>query len=661
MGPQGRCFGAPWAWRIGEQSIPDTWRLLDVMGEMEGDANGGAGLRFSLRFDPMRAGVDPSLVSVRLSALISRLLGWRRPQGSVMVAAAVAVYFAALLVSDQQPRRPRRRRLATSAVDRPNSAAARPRALPAPGDGLRIVSCNDEYSENVIHGASIGAGDKEPVIVARVQTMPPQVAAGSASTDGESEKEREEVDRFKDLWLSLVEREERLELRMMDLDDLREQEATVRELENRVGVAAVESRLLELKVSSLGEENEKLKAQASELDAVRDQLGRAKEKLRLLKERLQVEREEAQHEAAALRERVMELGKNGEDREKELAAEAASLRKANAELKEENRELAQMLQDAEQVSSTVSLVHEEDVVDEANYLRETNERLTRQIEQLHSDHCAHVEELVYLKWVNACLRHDLRGNDHHPSSAQQDQDGAGAGMSSAMELSKSMSYRSSEKAKELMLQYGNLVLDPALFSPLNESLYGDGEDHQRRRAQNEPGRSPGVPATGAAAAAAEKRAGHGKLKFLKNIKKLLASRKRGHGHDRNSIKAPNDEHVEKALRWLSSSHDALGGDSSYESTPLSSCDRTPLSSVTTVESRARARGGETAAEPAVAGPDAEAQLVRSKSDVGASFGREGSRYHALRLDRPAGVGPDAFHAPEKMRRYSRSCEAPDHP
>lgn len=511
----------------------------------------------------------------------------------------------------------------------------------------------------MIHGASIGAGDDEPVLVARVQTMPPHVAAGSASSDGESEKkqseikEREEIERFKELWLSLVEREQRLELQLMDLDDLREQEATVRELENRLGVAAVEARHLELKVLSLREENERLKEHTSELDVVRAQLGRAKEKVRSLKERVQVEREEAQREAAALRERVKELEKNDEEREKALAAEAASLRKANAVLQEENRELARRLQDAEQVATSVSLVHEEDNGDEASYLRETNERLTRQIEQLHSDHCAHVEELVYLKWVNACLRHDLRGNDHQSSSAQQEQDGAGAGMSSAMELSKSMSYRSSEKAKELMLRYGNLGLDPSLLSPLNESLYGDGEDRQRRGGHDEPERSPGVSAT-TAASAPEKRAGHGKLKFLKNIKKLLASSKKGqgHGHDRKSIKVPNDEHVEKALRWLSSSHDAFGGDSSYESTPLSSCERTPLSSVTTRDSRAHARGGETAAEPAVAGLPAEAQLLRSKSDVGASFGREGSRYHALRPDRPAGVGQDGFYAPEKMRRYS---------
>jgi hypothetical protein len=107
--------------------MPDTWSLLDVMGEMEEGGIGGAGLRFFLRFDPMRTGFDRTLVSLPASALISRLLGWTensgqgRPQGSAVVAAAVAVYFSALFVSDQQHRRPRRRRLAASAVDRPNS------------------------------------------------------------------------------------------------------------------------------------------------------------------------------------------------------------------------------------------------------------------------------------------------------------------------------------------------------------------------------------------------------------------------------------------------------------------------------------------------------------------------------------------------------------
>ncbi|KAF7040841.1 hypothetical protein CFC21_050715 [Triticum aestivum] len=600
MGP----LQAFWAWRTGEQSMPNIWRSLDAMDDQEG------GLIFSVQFDPMRAGFDPTLISFPVPSLISRLLGWSnnsgqgRPQGSVMVvAAAVALYVAVLFVSGQQPRR---RRLAASAAARPTSAVRlRPRALPlpAPDSGLlRILSWNNhQYLENVVHSASIGARDDEPVPVARVQSMPPDVAGATSALEtkhGQLVKE-EEVERFKELWLSLVEREQRLELRLMHLDGLREQ------LEHRVSVAAVETWILKLNALLLHEENERLKTQAAELEAVRAQLRRANEKLRALKERVQVERVESQREAAMLRDKVMDLELTGGRRERAFAAEAATLWKAKAGLEEENRELALRLQHAEQVSSsvTVSLVHEDDIVDEANYLREANDRLTRQIEQLRSDHCVHVEELVYLKWVNACLRHEIRGRDHHPSSAQQDQDGDGRAMTSAMDLSKSMSYRSSEKAKELMLRYGSLGLggyDPALFSPLNETTDRDGKNHQLRFGDHdEPWRSPVMPP--AVAATPKNPAGHGKLKFVRNIKKLLASRRRSQGHNHKSEK--------KAMRWLSSSsHDALSGDSSYESTPLSSCQRTRLSSVTTVDLDARARGGEAAAEvPVASRPEADTQ------------------------------------------------------
>lgn len=329
------------------------------------------------------------------------------------------------------------------------------------------------------------------------------------------------------------------------------------------------------------------------------------------------------------------------------------------------------------------------VDEETAYLRESNERLTRQIEQLRNDHCAHVEELVYLKWVNACLRHELlRDHDGHPTVAEQQDHSAdnrrvgSRDLSSALELSKSMSFRSSERAKQLMLRYGHPGLDgldPALFSPLHESSV-DGDGYERSPASNyEPQRSPyarsGTTATAAAspAAAPGKKAGPRKLKLLGNIKKLLPGGKRSHssrhGNDhagrdgRNKAPAPRDEYLEKAMQWLST-HDVLDGDHSYESTPLSSCDRTPLSSVTTnttVDSRALGGGGggghsecgETAARA-----EAEPILARSKSDAGGAYGREGSRYHAPRPDHPASEadGPDGFRAPEKREARRRSEE-----
>ncbi|KAF0916302.1 hypothetical protein E2562_005905 [Oryza meyeriana var. granulata] len=716
MGPSPPPQGPWWSWGIGEQGMHSIWWLE----RMEEKNNGGDDLRFFLQFDPGKLGLDRTLLDFPVSALLSHLLGWSKSSSSssqgamaegggetaagvAVLASAFAVYLVSMYASDhRQVRRPRRRRRLAGL----NSAATRPRALPIPDDGLRILSSNEDSLENVIHGASVGAGDDEPDIVARVVMTPTDDMTAGANADGggeterddRSEKEREEVERLKELWLSLMEREQRLQLRLAELDQLREQEVNVRELERRVGAAAVEARLLELKAASLQEENRRLEAQASELDAVRGKLARTKEKLRELRSRVEREHEAAEREAAALRDKVSELEKSGEERkramaaeaaalrervaelekdgeeresalaaeaeavrrrmteleknveerERALAAEAAALRTANAGLEKENLELALRLHEAEQTASTVNLVLEEDVVKEANFLRETNERLTRQIEQLHSDHCAHVEELVYLKWVNACLRYELR--THDGDDGQPEHDG---GRLSARDLSKSMSFRSSEKAKELMLKYGSHGLDgfdPSIFSPLHESVYGEGDDFEHRKPNgdvDELSRSPGTSLAMAAAAAESpsRRAGHGKLKFLGNIKKLLVTSKRGHGHgrghgDRRSSKKvapPRDEHLEKALQWLSS-HDALDdGDDSYESTPLtSSCERTPLSSVTTAGST-HARiggggGGETAA--AAASRLLEAETARSRSDVGGPYGRETpSRYHALR---PAG-------------------------
>lgn len=694
---------------------------------MEGGEAGG--LRFLLQFDPARPGLDRALLGFSFSALFSRLVvGWSKHgqtgggggggfpaiaaegeggEGSgnaavsvaalAAAAAAASLCLAAMYASDQRrPRHARARRLPALA------SAPRSRALHAPHDGLRILSSddpNDESPDKVIHGASIGAGDDEPDIVARVEmdSTPPAVpvpnAAAAAADDDETEteaeeeeeEERQELQRLRELWLSLEEREQRLELRLQELEGLRSQEAAARELETRAAAADAEVRILQLSVSALQEENGRLRARAEDLDAARAELARAKEKLRAVKARVQGEQEAA---AAALRRKVEELESGGRERVGALVAEVAELRKANAALEADNMELALRLQDAEQQAasgaSASNLAPEEGMIQEMTYLRESNERLTRQIEQLHNDHCAHVEDLVYLKWVNACLRHELRDHDGQPTAEQQGPS-AGSRDLSALELSKSMSFRSSERAKQLMLRYGSPGLDrfdPALFSPLHESVDGDGYGYERSPAHSyEPERSPcarpGGTATASSspAAAPGKKAGPRRLKLLGNIKKLLpAVGKRSHsnhghghaGHDGRKAPAPaparRDEYLEKAMQWLSA-HDVLDGDHSYVSTPLSSCERTPLSSATTsttADSRARCGdgGGGRSERGEATRPEAEPTLARSKSDAGGAYGREASRYHALRPEHPGREAdePDGFRAPEKREARRQSAE-----
>lgn len=88
-----------------------------------------------------------------------------------------------------------------------------------------------------------------------------------------------------------------------------------------------------------------------------------------------------------------------------------------------------------------------EVLEEVHCLREENKNLAGEIEQLQTDRCADVEELVYLRWINACLRYELRNYQAPP------------GKTAARDLSRSLSPTSEEKAKQLILEYANLGID----------------------------------------------------------------------------------------------------------------------------------------------------------------------------------------------------------
>lgn len=90
-------------------------------------------------------------------------------------------------------------------------------------------------------------------------------------------------------------------------------------------------------------------------------------------------------------------------------------------------------------------------MDELNQLREANQELQNMLEQLRTDHCADLEELVYLKWLNACLRYE---QDHQTS----------LGRVEAKDLSNCLSPKSEEKAKQLILEYAFAGFDNVEYS-----------------------------------------------------------------------------------------------------------------------------------------------------------------------------------------------------
>lgn len=267
-----------------------------------------------------------------------------------------------------------------------------------------------------------------------------------------------ELERLRNLVKELEEREVKLEGELLEYYGLKEQESDISELQRQLKIKTVEIDMLNITISSLQAERKKLQEEISQGVVVRRELEGARSKIKELQRQIQLEANQTKGQLLLLKQQVSGLQEKEEeavkkDNEvekmlkavKELEVEVVELKRKNRELQHEKRELVVKLNAAESRLTELSNMTESDMVakvrEEVNNLRHTNEDLSKQVEGLQMNRFSEVEELVYLRWVNACLRFELR-NYQTP-----------AGKTSARDLNKNLSPRSQEKAKQLMLEY----------------------------------------------------------------------------------------------------------------------------------------------------------------------------------------------------------------
>ncbi|CAL0308737.1 unnamed protein product [Lupinus luteus] len=261
----------------------------------------------------------------------------------------------------------------------------------------------------------------------------------------------QEVRQLRSMIRMLQERERNLEIELLEYCGLREQEAAVMELQNRLKISNMETKMFSLKVETLQSDNRRLEAKVVDHAKVLAELENAKTKVKLLKKKIKYEAEQNREEIMNLKQKVTKL----QDQElkgaasyldvqiklkrlKDLESELEELKKSNLRLHIENADLARRLDSTQILANAADAVKEE-----GERLRQENEGLVKEIEQLQEDRCKDLEELVYLRWINACLRHELR--NYHPPP----------GKTVARDLSKSLSPTSEKKAKQLILEYAN--------------------------------------------------------------------------------------------------------------------------------------------------------------------------------------------------------------
>ncbi|XP_051145906.1 protein CHUP1, chloroplastic isoform X2 [Andrographis paniculata] len=267
-----------------------------------------------------------------------------------------------------------------------------------------------------------------------------------------------ELERLRDLVRELEEREVKLEGELLEYYGLKEQESSISELQKQLKIKTVEIDMLNITISSLQAERKKLQEEASHGAVVRKELDNARKKIKELQKQIQLESNQTKGQLLLLKQQV--TGLQAKEQEafkkdaevekklkavKELEVEVMELKRKNKELQHEKRELIVKLDSAEAKVKSLSNMTETEMVakvrEEVNEMRHANDDLVKQVEGLQMNRFSEVEELVYLRWVNACLRFELR-NYQTPR-----------GKTSARDLNKSLSPRSQERAKQLMLEY----------------------------------------------------------------------------------------------------------------------------------------------------------------------------------------------------------------
>ncbi|KAJ8760408.1 hypothetical protein K2173_015075 [Erythroxylum novogranatense] len=309
-------------------------------------------------------------------------------------------------------------------------------------------------------------------------------------------KNANELERLRSLVKEFEEREDKLEGELLEYYGLKEQESDVSEIHRQLKIKTVEINMLNITISSLQAERKKLQEEMAKEASAKKELEAARNKIKELQRQIQLDANQTKGGLLLLKQQVSGLQAREEeaikkDAEvekklkalKELEMEVVELKRKNKELQHEKRELIVKLDAAEAKIGALSDMTESEIVvkarEDVNHLRHVNEDLLKQVEGLQMYRFSEVEELVYLRWVNACLRYELRDYQAPP------------GKFSARDLNKSLSPRSQEKAKQLMLEYAGSELgqgDADLesnfsrpSSPGSEDLYNASVDSSTGR------------------------------------------------------------------------------------------------------------------------------------------------------------------------------------
>lgn len=526
-------------------------------------------------------------------------------------------------------------------------------------EGYLLPEFNDLVKELDFGGSAAGISPKKDI-----ETPTSDVETPQSFFSMERDVYEGEIKHLRSIVRMLRERERSLEVQLLEYYGLKEQEAVVMELQNRLKINNMEAKLFTLKIESLQADNRRLEAQVADHAKVVAELDNATSRIKLLKKKLRFEAEQNREQILTLQKRVATLhdqelkaaeydmsAQSNLQKLKRLEHEVEELRKSNLRLQLDNSDLLQRLESTQLLANSVLEDPEAEALKkQSERLRRENESLTKEIEQLQADRCADVEELVYLRWINACLRYELR--NYQPP----------AGKTAARDLSKTLSPRSEEKAKQLILEYADTegISDKAI-----SSIYFDSDQWSFSHASflTDSGENDDSSADNSSASKANATKKH---KLLGKLRRLVLGKD---GHDDNH--PSSSEKIESLEGGMSSFSSDSSHCSSSVLTGIDAGTTCPNSSVTTPRLSSSRRSLDIHRLRSSKSDGAkDIEKIRRNSDVGVSFQSKkssagsggaadlvGSQEDSLQkydLAKYAKVLKDSRSATPKIRRKSAS-------
>ncbi|KAB2633681.1 protein CHUP1 [Pyrus ussuriensis x Pyrus communis] len=267
-----------------------------------------------------------------------------------------------------------------------------------------------------------------------------------------SHKSVKEIELLHNLVRELQQRNLRIERKLMELCVLKEEQSYVTQLQRNLDEKAVELDMLNATIASLQAERKVLKEDVKQCGLVKKQLDTAKKMIAEMQRRMEYSgKNDVKGRLLVVGEQVSRFPKDemcirDELVEKKLKGvknvelEVLKMKRRNKELELEKRELAVKLVCAQTRITTLSSMNESETIakaeEEVSKLKHTNEDLSRQVEKLQKNRFDMVEQLVYQRWLYACLRfetlihsspspdtskHDLSPSSHTSSASLSDE------------------------------------------------------------------------------------------------------------------------------------------------------------------------------------------------------------------------------------------------